>query len=61
MTTQPDTVTETRKSAANLIPAVLIAASGFAMFGLDQRWLGYLLLVAALASSFSACVTFSIT
>ncbi|MHA7141162.1 MULTISPECIES: CPBP family intramembrane glutamic endopeptidase [unclassified Arthrobacter] len=52
MTTQPETLKETRKTAANLIPAVLIAGSGFVMFGLDQRWLGYLLLAAALASSF---------
>ena len=52
MTSPPDTLRETRKNAANLIPAVLVASSGFVMFGLDQRWLGYLLLAGALAASF---------
>lgn len=52
MTPQPQTAQETQRTAANLFPAALVAASGFALFALQQQLTGYLLLSAALLSAY---------
>jgi membrane protease YdiL (CAAX protease family) len=39
------------RASWKLLPAVLLAASAFCMFGLMQQWLGYAVLVVALATA----------
>ncbi|WP_035776248.1 CPBP family intramembrane glutamic endopeptidase [Arthrobacter sp. H5] len=42
----------TRHSTLNLIPAVLISLSGFVMFALEQRLIGYAILAVALVTAY---------